>query len=190
MGASDKSSEPRKSTPAPAAPAAPGAETTESMEAQTNRLNAEAVKLVAEANESRVRQLKDLEALLASFQRNLCQAERLKQLDQDLRDREAKAFEQAQSEHNQADAARRPAPRRPAGDAAGPRRIRAAASATLAGGFPRRTLARVARSGPQPRRNRWPDLPAVSAPALRRRSRTIRPATDNGIVAGYWALGP
>ena len=99
MGATDQSSETRNSAPA--------AETTTSLEAKTNRLNAEAVKLVAEANESRVRQLRDLEALLASLQRNLStEAERLKQLDQDLRTREAKALEQAQSDHNQAEAAR------------------------------------------------------------------------------------
>jgi hypothetical protein len=108
MGASDKSSEARKTAPAPAAPAAPGGpQTTESMEAQTNRLNAEAVKLMAEANESRVRQLKDLETLLASLQHNLsAEAERLQQLEQALRAREAKALEQAQSEHDQAAAAR------------------------------------------------------------------------------------
>jgi hypothetical protein len=99
MGATDQSAEPRNSAPA--------AETTASLEAKTNRLNAEAVKLVAEANESRVRQLKDLEALLASLQRNLStEAERLKQLEKDLRAREAKALEQAQSEHNQAEAVR------------------------------------------------------------------------------------
>jgi len=107
MGTSDKISEPRKTAPLPATPAASGPATTDSTEATTNRLNAEAVKLIAEANESRTRQLKDLEALLASLQRNLsAEAERLKQLDLDLRAREATALEQAQAEHTQADAAR------------------------------------------------------------------------------------
>lgn len=62
--------------------------------AQTTRLNAEAVKLVAEANESRARQLRELEEITARLHRNLvAEAERLQVLDQDLRKREAKAQE-------------------------------------------------------------------------------------------------
>jgi hypothetical protein len=76
-------------------------------QAETNRLNAEAVKLVAEANESRARQLKALEDVVVSLQRSLAaEADRLKQLEHDLRLRETKALDQAQIEHQQADAAR------------------------------------------------------------------------------------
>lgn len=80
---------------------------TDASQAETNRLNAEAVKLIAEANESRVRQLKALEDLIASLQRNLAaEAERLKQFEHDLRAREAKILEEIQVEHRQAETAR------------------------------------------------------------------------------------
>ena len=61
---------------------------------QTNRLNAAAVKLVAEANESRARQLKELEDILARLQQNLvAEASRLKQLEDELRARQARLAE-------------------------------------------------------------------------------------------------
>jgi hypothetical protein len=57
-------------------------------------LNAEAVKLVAEANESRARQLRELEDILARLHQNLvAEAGRLKQLDDQLRAREARLGE-------------------------------------------------------------------------------------------------
>jgi hypothetical protein len=57
-------------------------------------LNAEAVKLVAEANESRARQLRELEDILARLHQNLlAEAGRLKQLDDDLRARDARLGE-------------------------------------------------------------------------------------------------
>jgi len=63
-------------------------------QSQTNRLNAEAVKLVAEANESRARQLRELEDITARLHQSLvAEAARLKQLDDELRAREAKLRE-------------------------------------------------------------------------------------------------
>jgi hypothetical protein len=92
-----------KPQPPGTAPAAPA----DLSQAQANRLNAEAVKLVAEANESRVRQLKALEEIIASLQRNLAaEAERLKQSEQQLHSREAKLVEQIVVERQQAESAR------------------------------------------------------------------------------------
>ena len=61
---------------------------------QANRLTAEAVKLVAEANESRARQLRELEDILARLQQNLvAEAARLRQLGDELRAREARLIQ-------------------------------------------------------------------------------------------------
>ncbi|MGA2865603.1 MAG: hypothetical protein ABSF95_14115 [Verrucomicrobiota bacterium] len=80
------------SAPASSGGAAPAAAA--AGQAQTDRLNAEAIKLVAEANESRARQLRELEEITACLQRNLvAEAARLKQLDEELRGREAKVRE-------------------------------------------------------------------------------------------------
>jgi hypothetical protein len=73
---------------------APGPEAEDAAQSQTNRLNAEAVKLVAEANESRARQLRELEDILARLQQNLvAESGRLKLLEDQLRAREAKLLE-------------------------------------------------------------------------------------------------
>lgn len=83
-------SEPGKTASIPAPPPLPG----QADESQTNRRNAEAAKLLAEANESRARQLTELEAIAAWLQRDLvAEAGRLKQLDEKLREREVQARE-------------------------------------------------------------------------------------------------
>jgi hypothetical protein len=75
-------------------PTAPAPETEDAAHSQTNRLNAEAVKLVAEANESRARQLRELEDIVARLHQNLlAEAGRLKQLDDQLQAREARLLE-------------------------------------------------------------------------------------------------
>ena len=64
-------------------PSGPAPEAGEAARSQTNRLNAEAIKLVAEANESRARQLGELEDILARLHQNVvAEAERLKQLEE------------------------------------------------------------------------------------------------------------
>jgi len=80
------------STPPALTGPSPGA--ADAAQSETNRLNAEAVKLVAEANESRARQLRELEDLSARLHQSLtAEAARLKQQDDELRAREAKLCE-------------------------------------------------------------------------------------------------
>jgi hypothetical protein len=96
--------QPGRGLPPPIAPAGPSASPPASAStapapaaeeaSQTNRLNAEAVKLVAEANESRARQLRELEDILARLQQNLvAESGRLKRVEDDLRAREASLLE-------------------------------------------------------------------------------------------------
>jgi DNA polymerase III psi subunit len=90
--------EPGKGLPPPTGPASglpgPALEAEDAAHSQANRLNAEAVKLVAEANESRARQLRELEDILARLQQNLvAEAGRLKQLEDQLRARQASLSE-------------------------------------------------------------------------------------------------
>lgn len=74
----------------------PGGESQASEEgsATTNRLNAETNRLLAEANECCARQLREQERIADWLQRSLiAEADRLRQLDQDLRAHQAKAHE-------------------------------------------------------------------------------------------------
>ncbi len=81
-------------SPTTCVPTSPAPEPEDAAHSQTNRLNAEAVKLVAEANESRARQLRELEDIVARLHQNLiAEAERLKQQDDQLRAREARLRE-------------------------------------------------------------------------------------------------
>jgi len=92
----DKTSTPAGPSGPPTTPnlTGPAPEAEDAARSQTNRLNAEAVKLVAEANESRARQLRELEDILARLHQNLvAEAGRLKQLDDELRAREARLGE-------------------------------------------------------------------------------------------------
>lgn len=75
-----------------ASPISTPRESSGSTGAEATRLNAETVKLLAEANESRARQLSNLEQIGAWLQRDLAkEAARLQELDADLRRREARA---------------------------------------------------------------------------------------------------
>jgi hypothetical protein len=72
------------------------AETTEAFQTQTNRLMAETLRLIAEANEFGARQLQELKRIGEWLQRDLtAEAGRLAQLDKELRERQA-AVEQAE----------------------------------------------------------------------------------------------
>lgn len=72
---------PKAKADAPAPGASP-AEAVDFCQAETQRALAEAVKLIAEANESRARQLRELEGIAAWLQRGLgAEAARLKEFD-------------------------------------------------------------------------------------------------------------
>jgi colicin import membrane protein len=85
--------------PSPALPSPPGSpqpitagqtSTTEACQAQTNRLTAETLRLIAEANELGARQLQEMKRIGEWLQRDLAaEAGRLAQLDKTLREREA-----------------------------------------------------------------------------------------------------
>src|SRR3974390_2019867 len=66
-------------------------ETTVDLQTQTNRLNAETIRLVAEANELGSKHLQELKRIGEWLQRDLVpEATRLAQLERDLREREAR----------------------------------------------------------------------------------------------------
>ena len=86
---------------APAASALGDAPTTEACQTQTNRLTAETLRLIAEANEFGARQLQEMTRLGEWLQRDLtAEAGRLAQLDKELRERQA-AVEQAEKLHRE-----------------------------------------------------------------------------------------
>ena len=81
---------PRNTADVPAPETCPSPIPAETVGGSTQRALAEAVKLVAEANESRARQLHELEAIATWLQRGLvAEAARLKQLESDLLSRGA-----------------------------------------------------------------------------------------------------
>jgi hypothetical protein len=98
------------SVPSPTLPSPPSASqpsaagetsTIEACQTQTNRLTAETLKLIAEANEFGARQLQELKRIGDWLQRDLiAEAGRLTQLDKDLRAREA-AVQQAEKLHRE-----------------------------------------------------------------------------------------